>query len=382
MASRILIFDPNGNMLDELSASTVRSWVLGDYGRCTFTLATSDPKCTPRNLNYGNLVLIQHIPSFTGGKLPDWVGVIVPPRTWGINKIEVNIYSAEYVLLNRAMPDDTITDTAGGIFWELLNNANDEADNFGAIEIQPGSIDTSGPTHTEVLKLSAHEHAQSISKLYGNDYDVTPQLNNDGSLSLMGNYYSMKGVNTQAVLQDGISGNIEFVDNILVEQGTLGNAVIGYGSDVSPKQAGTGHGHRKRKKVDRHNRTRRVGEDWDSQSINQYGLFESNQVYSVSGLGAIHTANLAFLDANAQPVMTFSINALDVGDTFSNLDLGNVLNLQMSSTGFFNNRQLGFNDWVRIDAMEYDDLQNKVKLIKHIYRPPRNRSGIQIPIGY
>lgn len=388
MASRIRVFDNKGNWLDEfIGSNTVRSWVSNDYGRCEFTLATSDPKCTLANLNFGNFLYIEHIPSTytdgnnviqTRGKLPDWVGLIIPPRIWGTNQVKITAYTAEYVLLNRAMPDDVVTDTAGGIFTELLNDANDDADQFGAMEILPGNIWSGGPTYTEVLKLSAHEHAQNVANTYGNNFDVTGSIDGNGKLSLWGNYYEMKGVNTWFTLSDGDNGNIEFIADILQEQGTITNDILGFGASISEKAAGTGHGHRKgRAKTPK---VRRQYEDYDTASINQYGLFRSNQTYNVSGLGAIHDANMSYLDEHSQPVMTFNINALDNLSTFDNLALGNVLQLQMSSVGFLNGG-LGFQDFVRVDAMQYDDLQNKVQLIKHVYRPPKNHSGIQIPIG-
>lgn len=389
MASRVRVFDNKGNWLDELeSVATVRSWVLNDYGQCQFTLGTADPKCTLRNLQFGNLVYIEHIPSTytdgnnvvqTRGKLPDWVGIIVTPRIWGINTVEVTVYSAEYILLNRSMPDDTVTDSAGGIFTELLNDANDDADQFDAIEILPGNIWTGGAEYTEVLKLSAHEHAQNVANTYGNNFDVTASIDGNGKLALWGNYYEMKGVNTWFTLSDGDNGNIEFLDRILEEQGTLCNDVIGIGANVSTKKASTGHGHKKGRAKSPH--IRLSTEDYDTDSINKYGLFRSNQTYNVSGLGAIHDANMSYLDEHSNPTMTFHINALDNLKTFNNLATGNVLQLQLSKTGFFGGSQIGFQDFVRIDGLQYDDAQNKCELIKHVYRMPKNHSGIQIPIG-
>lgn len=388
MASKIMVFDNMGNMLDEfVSTTTVRSWVLNDYGRCEFTMSTYDPKCNAKNLNYGNILLIQHVPSVsvdrnnnpqTNGQLPDWVGVIVPPRTWGINKVTVVAYSAEYIMLNRAMPDDVITDSAGGIFWELINYSNDDADEYGAIEIEPGQIDTSGATHSETLKLSALEHAKAVASTYGNDFDITPAVIGNGHLLLQGNFYMMKGVNTQFILSDGDNANIEFNESILTEQGTLGNAVIGYGATVSTKVIGAGHGHRKGRVST--TKSRQSTEDADMNSILKYGLYLSNQSYNVSSLSDIHLANQQFLSQNSEPIMTFQINAADNLKTFDNLVVGNVLQLTLTTIGFFGG-QIGFQDWVRLDGVEYDDLQNKAKLIMHIYRPPLGRIGIQIPIG-
>lgn len=388
MASRVTVYDKNGIFLAELHAvDTTRSWVLNDYGRCEFTMSTSDPKCTELLMRYGNFVLIEHIPSqttdgngniITNGKLPDWVGVIVPPRMWGINAVKITAFSAEYVMFNRAMPDDAVTDTGGGIFYELLNDANESALLFNAMQILPGNIDMGGPTFTETLKISAHEHAQNVATNLGQNFDISGGVS-QGVLSLYGNWYPMRGINTNFQLHDGDNANIEFVQDILIEQGQLCNDVIGFGSYVTQKAIGHGHGHRKGRA--KSPRIRRSGEQIDQDSINKYGLFQSNQTFNVSGLGAIVEADKAYLDQHAEPTLTFKINALDNGLTFSQLDIGNVLLLQLTTVGFFGGSTLGFQDWVRIDGMQYVDSINKVELTKHVYRPPRNRSGIEIPIG-
>ena len=89
------VFDQFGNPLDMLEVRAPRSWLLNDVGQCVFSLSVRDPHCTERNLRYGNLVLVQ------SAGLPDWVGVIDPPRGRNYGSVTVTAYSAEYLLKLR-----------------------------------------------------------------------------------------------------------------------------------------------------------------------------------------------------------------------------------------------------------------------------------------
>src|SRR4030042_6489085 len=66
------------------------SWRLNDVGRLTMRLARADPKATEDNLRFGNRILVE----FDNG-LPNWGGIIDPPRHWDGLHIGARAYSAE-----------------------------------------------------------------------------------------------------------------------------------------------------------------------------------------------------------------------------------------------------------------------------------------------
>src|SRR3990172_5977305 len=123
MASRILIFDHFCRPLTEISADTTpRSWVLNDHGRAEFsvsydpTMPQSSQIVREEWFQFGNLIHIIHVPSPDDesgghGTLPEWTGIILPPQTWETGELNVTAYSAEAILMFRAVPHWDVTGT-------------------------------------------------------------------------------------------------------------------------------------------------------------------------------------------------------------------------------------------------------------------------------
>jgi hypothetical protein len=64
-----------------------------------------------------------------------------------------------------------------------------------------------------------------------------------------------------------------------------------------------------------------------------------------------------------QPARSFTLNALNVGDTFKYIRLGNVLNVQFQNLGF-RSGSVGFAARVRIVGMNYNpSTKNKIQLV-------------------
>ena len=344
MASKVTIFDHNMHPLDELSvAVTPRSWVLNDFGRCEFTISTADPKCTERNLQFGNLVFIQHIQSkdedgTLNGKLPDWVGMILPQRTWDLGMVHVTAYSAEFILAFRAMPWRSIKGTPKDMFSSILQYAAESAPN---IIIQPGTLDDVTDNQSDNLRTNAYDHIKKLTTNGGMDWDVTGQLDSKGSLQLYGNLYASKGTYTGQTLT---TTNSQLESPALTEQGAPANVVIGH------SQA----------------QTARDRLDWKAvhqEALDDYGPLETNNTFlGIHDMAGLKSASQASADKSGRPVKILHRTALDYKNTFSLLNTGNTWDLFDTTVGFLAGGGFGIQTRVKIKSMDYNDLSNKCPL--------------------
>ena len=343
MASRITIFDHFMRRLVEIEAPTTpRSWILNGYGRCEFSLSTSDPKCTENNLQFGNLVFIEHLPSKdeTGqihGKLPDWVGIIMPPRSWDLGVCHVSAYSAESILAFRAMPYVTVKGTPKTIFEMIIEHAHERAKN---IIIQPGFLDDQPLTFPDDLRTNAYDHINKLTNDAGMDWDVTGEIDEKGDLLLFANLYRKKGIETGLVLHNN---NTELQSPLLTEQGTPSNQVFGY-SQANTAQA------RQRVEV--------VNQD----SIDDYGPLQLNQVFIGKHDGtSVRNAAQVRVNERGRPVKIIKRILLDHSNAFDLVNVGNILTVKDTNVGFYNGG-FGLDADVRIISMDYNDLSNKTPL--------------------
>ena len=341
MTSRIQVFDKYGYGLGDIEANTTRSWVLNDVGRCDFDFAKTDTKCTPAYLEFGNILLITH------EKLPAWVGVIYTPREWNNEAVNVTAYSAEWILSKRNTSQKVVTGTAGTIFKSILNFSN--AHPLNDKPILPGSVFDGGVTIDEELKDDALTHVQNIAEASGNDFDVTHSLDINGRLQLLGNWYEVRGIQTGEYFREGGGDghNIELSSNIMTEQDDFYNEILGYGDAESSS-------------------TRILSVQYDDDSIRKYGLLQGITTLQSSNTPAtVQEATKQYLQENREPKRVFDLSALDVGNTFKKLAVGNVWNTEIHSVGFLQNG-FGASDQVRIIGMEYIDAVNKVRLIVEV----------------
>lgn len=345
MTSRIRIFDHFMKPLAELNniAVTPRSWVLNGYGRCEFSMSTSDPKCTEQILQYGNLVFIEHIPSVDEfgnirGQLPDWVGIILTPRTWDFGVVHVTAYTAETILSFRRMPFVSIRDTPAGMFSKILQLAHSSARN---IVIQPGQIDNQPITLSDNLRTNAYDHIKKLIKDSGMDWNISGNVNDLGNLELYANLYYRKGIDTPLNLTNT---NTELSSPLLTEQGTITNQVFGY------SQAQTDRG-------------RFAREYNDLSSIDDYGALQINQTYmGRQDPTSVENAAASRIYRGGRPTYMLKRNALDYKDTFNYLDIGNTVLVKETSVGFNPNGGFGFDSKSRIISIDYNDLSNKSPL--------------------
>lgn len=336
---RVRIFKRDGTSIAEFNAKVERSWAIGDEGRAQFTYATRITDIVNETvLQYGNWLLVEN------SMLPDWVGVIDTPRSWTARTVTVSAYTPEHVFGWRRGPFEVAkSGSAGSIFEYLLQLVNSAEPTI----IKAGSINKSGTNRQETINpTQLNTDLQRIYERSLEEYQWRPIIEDSGRLAVLADWMPHIGITTTALLHEGkAGGNIETVNNILVEDGTIKNDVLGYGDGLTwaskPKQ-----------------------QIIDPFSRFKYGLRQWAEGFDgVTNGQTLKDNTIALVNDESNPKKTFSINALNVEDTFKYIGLGNTLNLQFQNIGFYNNGSLGFETKVRITAMRYDPVyKNKIEL--------------------
>lgn len=309
---RLLIGDTTGRLLAELTAGIGDvSWRLNEIGKVPITISRRDEKATADFLRFGNLVLLQF-----GNGLPDWGGVIDPPRQWRPNgTIQATAYSGEYLLKLRRTSKGRYFDqaTPGYIFESVINEANALAP-IGIIlgSVGGGSTQHSPEYHFKDLFWILQE---SICRnLTDYDFDVTPAVEN-GRIVFHANLYERKGrtLDNVALIEGHNLVNVE-----LIEQGPILNAwnVVG---------DGVGWGDE-----------RPVSYRDDPESINLYGLREGAEISTgIVNATTLDTAAETRLRENKNPRNRWDLTAVDMAPaTFRDYDIGDVVRLLAPSCGF------------------------------------------------
>jgi hypothetical protein len=338
---RVRIFDRSGAAIAEFRAKVDRSWVVGSEGRAQFTYSTRKTNVVNvKVLNFGNWMLVEN------DQLPPWFGVIDTPRDWSTRNVTVYAYSPEHVLGWRiGPPEEVVNGSAGKIFQHLLRHMNAAESTI----IQEGNIWNSSIDRQQTL--NPEPLSKYLSELWeqsGEDYSWTYSFDSVGRFTVFGNWLPIAGAETGVLLQEGKGGgNIEAVGKVMVEDGPIVNRVLAFGD----------------------------GETWNSKptvTVNadrswiSYGLREQSQEYAGVVIQAtLYENSMSHLLLYQQPARSFSLNALNVGDTFKSIGLGNVVkirfeNIGFSSTGGGN----GFEGRVRIVGMRYNPAnKNKIELV-------------------
>lgn len=336
---RIRIFNRDGFPVAEFRATVERSWIIGDEGRAIFEAASRKTDLVnERVLQYGNWLLVQ------SDTVPTWVGVIDIPRRWGSREVTIHAYSPERVFRQRRGPTEAVLNgSAGSIFEQLLAYVNQAQPTV----IRAGNIWRAGSqTQLTVNPTKLSEDLKRLQKRGGEEYQWRPSIDASGRLVVFADWLPRVGVDTSALLHEGKGGgNLELTQNIYVEDGPIVNDVLAYGDgetwNSKPMQVVT-----------------------DTTSIGKYGLRQDSKSYSgVVDLQTLNVNGRVHLAAYKNPLRTFRLNALNVGDTFKYIALGNRLKLRLENVGFYMG-STGLETQVRIIGMAYDpDDKNKINLV-------------------
>lgn len=323
--ARLLVADRYGYLLDELSANIeFVNWRLNNVGKVKFAIGANDSKATRANLGFGNRIFIE----FDNG-LPDWGGVIDPPRTWQDGLLTIEAYSGEYLLRHRTTDKSRYftTQSAGAIFESLITEANVVEDTG----IQMGSIYMGGTDHSpdyhykDLLQIVQESITGRLSNF---EFDVVPSIV-DGQIQFTANFYEMRGSTKLGILliEGSNAANI-----VLREQGPIINSW-----DAAGEGSGWGD-------------DRLTSNAQDLESIAAYGLREGSNVYSDVSLQATLDGHVATSLANSKdPKNVFSMSSLDVDPAgFEDYIVGDVVSFIAPSFGFD-----GTDTSIRIMAREF-----------------------------
>lgn len=336
---RIRIYNRFGVELAEFRASVERSWALGDEGRALFNYPINQSKVVNDNvLRYGNWMLIEN------SVLPRWVGVLDTPREWNNRQVAIHAYTPEHVFGQRRGPTELkLTGSAGAIFAQMINLVNTAEPTV----IRSGNIWYGGVSREQTLNPTLlNENLADLWERSGEDYNWQPSVDANGNLVVFGDWYKKLGTDYDVHLHQGTGGgNIELSNNVMVEDGDIVNNFMAYGDGMSWAD-------------------KPYAIISDTDSINKYGLRQgSKEYFGVSTLATLQEHAGEYVRRNANSIKTFHVNALNKGDTFKYIGLGNTLNLRLQSAGF-TGVNLGYETNVRITGMSYDpDVRNKIELV-------------------
>jgi hypothetical protein len=101
----------------------------------------------------------------------------------------------------------------------------------------------------------------------------------------------------------------------------------------------------------------------DKDSAGRYGDRYTSFSHTVGHIqSASDRATDSALDKQKQPRKTFDLTALDVGDLYNNLRIGDTLPVHLVSVGFQGD-SYGVDTTARLLGMTYADLDNKDQLV-------------------
>jgi hypothetical protein len=336
---RIRIFDRTGSPVAEFRASAKRSYVVGDTGRLQFQYPARKTDVVNEDvLVFGNWILVQN------SVLPPWIGVLDTPRTWSSRNVVVSAYTPERAFGWRIGPlEEVLTGSAGTIFEKLLQKVNIAEPTI----LRAGSIWRGGTQRQMTVNPSPlNEYLQELWERSGEDYTWGASITADGKLLVYGHWFPFLGAETGVLLHEGIGGgNIEATGTVLVEDGPIVNSVFAYGE----------------------------GETWQSKpnvtvtqapSVGKYGLRQEGVEYSgVADMTTLQENGKQHVLEFRRPARSFSVTAINVGDTFKHIKLGNIFTLQLQSVGFTDG-QTGYTSRVRIVGMSFNpETPNKIQLV-------------------
>jgi len=305
---RVRIFSRNGIPKAEFMANVSRSWALGEEGRASFDYAIRETDVVNEdNLQFGNYLLVEN------DSLPPWIGLIDTPREWEDDTVTVNAYGMERLFSYRrgVTGEKKVTGTSGAIFKVFLNKINEaEPTVLRAGEIWEGGQKRQITFTPNTLDVSLSE----LSKRSNEEYYFRPVVIN-GKLQVYADWTKRVGENTPLILSQGSGGgNIEtpkMKDDIYII-----NSILGHGDGTSWES-----------------KPFFISRDLDS--IDRYGLREDAIHYrGVTEKTTILSNNIDFLSRNSTPKKIIQLSAINEGDTFQWLGIGNTCQVSIEKFGF------------------------------------------------
>ena len=286
-------------------------------------------------IKVGNMVLVRPSP-----KLPDWSGMIDTPWS-ATSPIQISLYNAEYLLSIRCGDEKYLPLT--GDPSEIISQLIDLANRREQMYITAGERDTLGLNINYTVDTRTYlEQILALAKKYG--LELSTRYGFDTSRRLM-IYIDIKrriGDTYDYIFHDGASANVELRSAKV--SGTILNCV------TAKNNASTGQ------------TVLYSNAQQNSTSISTYRLRSGIiSVQNVNDINNLDTAAKNYLNLNYAPKLSLTVSAIDVGDTFNYLRLGNTIAMRLSTVHLPGGAR-GWRGTARIKAMSYDESTNRVDL--------------------
>ena len=336
--ARFQVGDVNGRILAELTPYVESvSTIINGVGRCIFALAKNDEKATAAYLNFGNRVLIE----FENG-LPNWGGIIDPPRDWANRTVTCTAYSAEHILDWRITGKQRrFSGASKGAIYRAVTEEALPIPAFGLGSVWTGGITHSPNYHIDSLLSVVRD---SLCNRLGQAEFAVSAAEANGRIQFSAELYEERGLDTDLLLVEGL--NVAQVR--LSENGPIVNDWTIAGSDIADGEGdGWGDG-------------RLLASAFDQASISAYGRRQGSEIYediTVQSTLDSKVANL--LKKQKQPVNLYDLIVVDEEPArFRAYGLGDVLTLQAPSVGFE-----GTNKRVRVVGRDYFPANGTINLV-------------------
>ena len=337
MATQVLVGDRFGRVLGEVTPLIGPvAWRLNAIGRTILTFSKKDPKATELLLRHGNRILIQFSADIG---LPNWGGVIDPPRNWGPSSIGVSCYGIEYLLQFRQTGKTRSFESVpvGSIFNRILVEAQFDY----PMGITFGRIWTGGRMH------SPRYHFKTLWDVIVND--LLPMENCDflfvpyleaGYIKFRAELYEKLGEDKSTKRQLKEGKNVATAG--IVEQGPIVNSFVAIG-------AGAAWGEE---------RPTSISVERSSEQL--YGLRQGSEVYSgITQTSTLDRYSNSVVEKGSSPHMRPALTATNKPPaTFSTYGIGDYIRCVLPTYGFN-----GYNAVVRILAREFNVQKTECKLV-------------------
>lgn len=310
--AQVLIGNKSGTIIAEIEPDISEvTWRLNEVGKLRFGIARTDPKATKANLNYGNKILIQ----FENG-LPNWGGVIDPPRSWQDGIIDCQAFSGEKIFGFRTT--DKVRDFAGATIGQIYSALIGEANVIEDMGISLGDIWTGGVAHSPSYhyKNLLDIFQKSLTEKLSNADFYIKAIEEGGVIKFAADLYETRGEDKTkfALVQD-----MNLLPIKLKEQGPIVNSwdVAGEGDASWGVE-------------------RLTANSQDSNSRDIYGLREGSKVYGDVSLQETLNKNAEVLKEEFKdPYNIFTLKATNKKPAlFSDYDIGDTIRLIAHEFGF------------------------------------------------
>lgn len=331
MEEQYRIFDNDGIWIEQVRTSADRAWALTTETSARFPISVHDPKCNPFTLNFGNWILIEN-----SDGLPDWVGMI-DHIAFDRGACYCWAYTPERVFQYRRGPRRRkLTGQAGELFAQMINYIN----LLEQTVLQVGEISSDTATMEETLNpIVLTNNLKRIVQRSGEGYRWRPEVNR-GQLTIFADWFESLVLETGLILQDGYN----IASDHPLDVAPPVNDVLVYGLGVDWEK-------------------RIISNAIDDDSIQQYGLRQSANSVNTKVQATLDVTATTKLRNSKQPIYSFPISAINIGNTFAQLQPGALATYaKLVGQGFSENGTgyLSYNKVVR--AMAFDPATGTVGL--------------------